>query len=238
MAQLAEARLIEVDDENERLRAALTERNSTVERLKVDFEYNLSLIHDRDSEGETMAILADDAALQAAAGDCQLQVEVRAGAADAFGKGNRRRMRFGALLRKVAQGATQYYLTTQELPQLRGGGEQLVGPPLSRLPGRFPLRPPLLPSLIPQSINLWLGRADGAGASSGLHHDFHDNLYCLLRGRKWLALQMPLRQRLAQNLRVQRGQLLLHAGRRMRHGHLRHDHAAVLGMQRRRNMLP
>ena len=50
---------------------------------------------------ETMAILADDAALQAAAGDCQLQVEVRAGAADAFGKGNRRRMRFGALLRKL-----------------------------------------------------------------------------------------------------------------------------------------
>ena len=140
---------------------------------------------------ETMAVLADDAALEAAAGDCQLQVEVRAGAADAFGKGNRRRMRFGALLRKVAQGATQYYLTTQELPQLRGGGEQLVGPPLSRLPGRFPLRPPLLPSLIPQSINLWLGRADGAGASSGLHHDFHDNLYCLLRGRKTFKLYPP-----------------------------------------------
>jgi hypothetical protein len=36
---------------------------------------------------------------------------------------------------------------------------------------------------IPQSINLWLGRAaGGAGASSGLHHDFHDNLYCLPRG--------------------------------------------------------
>ena len=99
---------------------------------------------------ETMAVLTDDAALEAAAGDCQLQVEVRAGAADAFGKGNRRRMRFGALLRKVAQGATQYYLTTQELPQLRGGGEQLVGPPLSRLPG------------------LGLGRGLGLGLGPGL----------------------------------------------------------------------
>ena len=51
---------------------------------------------------------------------------------------------------QVAAGATQYYLTTQELPELRGGGEQLVGPPLTRLGGCFPLRPPLLPSLIPQ----------------------------------------------------------------------------------------
>ena len=50
----------------------------------------------------------------------------------------------------MAAGATQYYLTTQELPELRGGGEQLVGPPLTRLGGCFPLRPPLLPSLIPQ----------------------------------------------------------------------------------------
>ena len=139
---------------------------------------------------ETMAVLADDAALEAAAGDCQLQVEVRSGT-ESFGRGNRQRMRFDALLRKVASGATQYYLTTQELPELRGG-EQLVGPPLSRLGGCFPLRPPLLPSLVPQSVNLWLGRAaGGAGASSGLHHDFHDNLYCLLRGRKSFRLFPP-----------------------------------------------
>ena len=38
-------------------------------------------------------------------------------------------------LPQVAAGATQYYLTTQELPELRGGGEQLVGPPLTRLGG-------------------------------------------------------------------------------------------------------
>jgi hypothetical protein len=31
----------------------------------------------------------------------------------------------------------------------------------------------------------------GAGASSGLHHDFHDNLYLLLRGRKRLRLFPP-----------------------------------------------
>ena len=30
-----------------------------------------------------------------------------------------------------------------------------------------------------------------AGASSGLHHDFHDNLYVLLRGRKRFRLYPP-----------------------------------------------
>ena len=30
-----------------------------------------------------------------------------------------------------------------------------------------------------------------AGASSGLHHDFHDNLYVLLRGRKRFRLYSP-----------------------------------------------
>ena len=30
-----------------------------------------------------------------------------------------------------------------------------------------------------------------AGASSGLHHDYHDNLYILLRGRKRFRLYPP-----------------------------------------------
>ena len=30
-----------------------------------------------------------------------------------------------------------------------------------------------------------------AGSSSGLHHDYHDNLYCLLRGRKRFRLYPP-----------------------------------------------
>lgn len=29
------------------------------------------------------------------------------------------------------------------------------------------------------------------GSSSGLHHDYHDNLYCLLRGRKRFRIFPP-----------------------------------------------
>ena len=75
--------------------------------------------------------------------------------------------------------------------------------------GHFALRPSLLGGLLPFNINMWLGntppsgggaggRGGGAGqegqeggSSSGLHHDFHDNLYVLLRGRKRFQLYSP-----------------------------------------------
>jgi Cupin-like domain len=45
-------------------------------------------------------------------------------------------------------------------------------------------------ALVPQSYNVWAGNT-AEGSSSGLHHDFHDNLYCLLRGRKRFRLYSP-----------------------------------------------
>ena len=39
-------------------------------------------------------------------------------------------------------------------------------------------------------VNLWLGNARN-GSSTGLHHDFHDNLYVLLRGKKVFRLFAP-----------------------------------------------
>lgn len=41
-----------------------------------------------------------------------------------------------------------------------------------------------------QAVNVWMG-ASVAGASSGLHHDFHDNLYVLLAGTKRFRLFPP-----------------------------------------------
>ena len=49
--------------------------------------------------------------------------------------------------------------------------------------GDFSLSPRLLPHLVLFNANLWFGNSPN-GSSSGLHHDFHDNLYILLRGKK------------------------------------------------------
>ena len=44
--------------------------------------------------------------------------------------------------------------------------------------------------LVPASYNLWIGNSSD-GSSSGLHHDYHDNIYVLVRGRKRFRLFSP-----------------------------------------------
>ncbi|KAG9669036.1 Clavaminate synthase-like protein, partial [Aureobasidium melanogenum] len=53
-----------------------------------------------------------------------------------------------------------------------------------------PMRPEVMGNLVLQQMNIWLGKTK-AGTSSGLHHDFHDNLYILLKGRKRFVLYPP-----------------------------------------------
>ncbi|KAN0065865.1 hypothetical protein ACQY0O_000996 [Thecaphora frezii] len=62
--------------------------------------------------------------------------------------------------------------------------------PTDALANDFPSRPELLGNLVLQQCNLWLGSSKG-GKSSGLHHDFHDNLYILLSGYKRFLLFPP-----------------------------------------------
>ncbi len=43
------------------------------------------------------------------------------------------------------------------------------------------IRPSLLGHLVPSSYNLWMG-SNKKPSNSGLHHDYHDNLYVLIKG--------------------------------------------------------
>ena len=57
----------------------------------------------------------------------------------------------------------------------------------------FPLKPKIIGNLIPQNINLWMGNSTSTsttteGTSSGLHHDYHDNLYIVLKGKKKVSI--------------------------------------------------
>ncbi|KAL3133669.1 hypothetical protein ABBQ32_008175 [Trebouxia sp. C0010 RCD-2024] len=99
-------------------------------------------------------------------------------------------MTFGELVQQLQQGNDSLYLTTQETGVDAAGLPNIMAPPVSRLRQDFPVRPECMGCLIPQQINLWMGAARN-GASSGLHHDFHDNLYILLRGRKRFRLYPP-----------------------------------------------
>ena len=84
-------------------------------------------------------------------------------------------MAFGEFLKALRAGEQGLYLTTQE-----GAEGKVVRPPVSEVRGDFPKQPELLGQLVAHQVNLWIGSSKN-GASSGLHHDFHDNLYLLLR---------------------------------------------------------
>ncbi len=130
---------------------------------------------------------------EARAGPERVKVEVRdpeAGSGRSFGQGREVEMPVAALCKHVREGGEALYMTTQDLTHDADGRPALFGTPVTCLSDCFPVRPRLAGNLIPANLNIWLGRS-AAGSSSGLHHDFHDNLYLLLRGRKRFRLFAP-----------------------------------------------
>ena len=137
-----------------------------------------------------------NAYLRSSAGDALVEVEEREDTTTGFGKGNTQRMPFNAIIDALDAGSEKLYLTTQKLKLNAAGQPDIISPPLVQLrqkqPKDFPLRPRLLGNLIPMNLNIWMGNALSAGgSSSGLHHDYHDNLYVLLRGCKRFKLFSP-----------------------------------------------
>jgi hypothetical protein len=128
--------------------------------------------------------------LKEMAGKSQVKVEYREDSHGRFGKGNEKTMEFGEFIDNLSSGDQRWYLTTQKLDYSAEGQPMIVSHPITELLGDIPLRPKIMGNLIPQNINLWMGSSDQP-TSSGLHHDFHDNLYILLRGQKTLVLYPP-----------------------------------------------
>ena len=128
--------------------------------------------------------------LKEKAGDVEIAVEKRSGTKAKFGQGNEVKLRFREFLDLIEAGSDEYYLTTQDVLTTADGRPHVMSPFMEKLAGDFPLRPKLTGNLIPQNINVWMGRSKD-GSSSGLHHDFHDNLYCVVSGRKKFDLFSP-----------------------------------------------
>jgi hypothetical protein len=134
--------------------------------------------------------------LQKKCGDCKVKIEKKASEADAslytnsFGNGLEKHVAFSEFLNSIRSGDESLYMTTQKLNYSPEGEPDIISAPLTALTGEFPWRPSLMGDLVPQNVNLWMGRS-AAGSSSGMHHDFHDNLYILLKGRKSFKLFSP-----------------------------------------------
>jgi len=124
--------------------------------------------------------------LKTAAGSDIIKCEVRNGS-EGFGLGNECSMYFSEFIQRIEKGDQSLYLTTQDLEYTLEGIPSLFSAPISSLIDDIPMIPGLMGNLIPQNINLWLGSST-ISSSSGLHHDYHDNLYILMRGHKSIDL--------------------------------------------------
>jgi len=136
-----------------------------------------------------------------------VMVEIRPNEKETFGKGHENQMTFGRFCDMQEMGDTMHYLTTQDVEANNEGRPELMAPFMKELrTGKdggndgcdndnisdFPLRPKLMGNLVPQNINMWMGNASQRhGTSSGLHHDYHDNFYIMVRGRKRFRLYNP-----------------------------------------------
>ena len=128
-----------------------------------------------------------------------------------FGHGVKEEISFSAFADEVRRGGRgegeecSLYLSASEIPPMQGGEDGEDDAP--ELPGSLWLATPmdslyrrggvsvrlpenLVGGLVTSSVNMWCGRS-AQGSSSGLHHDFHDNVYVLLRGRKRFLLFPP-----------------------------------------------
>jgi hypothetical protein len=128
--------------------------------------------------------------LKEKAGNCSVKIEYRENSQGRFGKGIEQTVEFKEFLDSHSSGDQRYYLTTQKLDYTAEGQPMIVSHPITQLLDDLPIRPRLMGQLIPQNINLWMGCSEQP-TTSGLHHDFHDNLYILLRGQKTFLLYPP-----------------------------------------------
>jgi Cupin-like domain len=158
-------------------------------------------INDNNNNGEPIAITRE--LLESLAGDKVIQVERKCHADESFGQ-NRDSTRQIQLtvrefLNKLLDSTDDddddddynrelLYWSTQEEAQ----DDDPFAVPCRQLldQEKIPSSLPLAGNLLLNSCNLWMG-ASTNGASSGLHHDYHDNFYLLLQGTKRFRLLSP-----------------------------------------------
>ena len=134
----------------------------------------------------------DKAKLVKVAGQELVQVERRIDTDETFGQNRspdrQLQMTVADFCQKLEEkGGDLLYLSTQE-----SDDEEMCSTPCKQLLNANLMDETLswAGNLSLQACNLWMGKSD-KGSSSGLHHDFHDNFYLLLKGSKSFRLFPP-----------------------------------------------
>ncbi len=96
-------------------------------------------------------------------------------------------MRFAEFIDQVMvpeEGNDKLYLNLQDF-----GAGRVIEPPVAQLLGDFTL-PDMYRDLQIRSVNLWMGN-NQSRTTTHLHHDYNDNLYAVVEGRKHFIIFPP-----------------------------------------------
>lgn len=85
--------------------------------------------------------------------------------------------------------STSYHDLSDDMVRDKKLIASLLSPPLDQIPD-FNIDLDIMEGLVLQTTNLWVGGGT-VETSSGLHHDFHDNVYLLLKGTKRFTIFSP-----------------------------------------------
>jgi hypothetical protein len=105
-------------------------------------------------------------------------------------RGNTKTLKFYDFINYIENGNNKYYMNVQPFESKIKNEPYLLSPLLKKLYklNELPIIPSILGNIIPFQINIWMG---GDNTKSRLHHDYHDNLYIVIKGKKIIKLYSP-----------------------------------------------
>ncbi|EDL45611.1 hypothetical protein PVIIG_03719 [Plasmodium vivax India VII] len=118
-------------------------------------------------------------------------VELEQKISNSFGIGEKKKMKFHDFLSLLEEGNTDYYLNTQYIKESAYCPSDFCNALTRQMINFLPKRLEIMGNLEIYQYNVWLGNNADEDLKTFLHHDYHDNVYVLLKGRKVFRIYSP-----------------------------------------------
>ncbi|CRG96270.1 cupin-like protein, putative [Plasmodium gallinaceum] len=118
-------------------------------------------------------------------------VELEQKVSNSFGIGKKKKMKFHKFLSLIEKGDSNYYLNTQYIKENPYGPTDFCNSITRQMINFLPKKLKIMGNLEIYQYNIWLGNNEDKNLKTFLHHDYHDNIYVLLKGKKIFRIYSP-----------------------------------------------
>ncbi|ETW52853.1 hypothetical protein PFUGPA_05161 [Plasmodium falciparum Palo Alto/Uganda] len=110
---------------------------------------------------------------------------------NSFGTGEKKKMKFHKFLSLLEKGNKKYYLNTQYVKENAYHPKDFCNSITRQMINYLPKELEIMGNLEIYQYNIWLGNNKSTKLKTYLHHDYHDNIYVLLKGKKTFRIYSP-----------------------------------------------